>query len=632
MLDIISMRQLTILGIVILVLSGCGPGAVTKESPDQISIDPEQQAREYLLARNYSAAAEEYLLLAEHDTKNTESYRLKAAGAYIEGNEIDPAKQLLADLERKKLTGIQITQNNILHARIAISENSPAAAINWLDIELPVDSSRPLLSTYHETRAIAYEQNEDLDSAVNERLVLEAYLDTAEEFRENYQSIWHLLSQIPVPELEQQRTVSTGDTLGWLELAILTKTMLHNRLNLETAIEAWNQRYPGHAAREYIVPEIFTLTEQVNLQPRQIALLLPFGAQYRDISLAIREGFLAAWYEGSTDNKPIIKIYDTDKQNILATYQNAVADGADFIVGPLEKEAVAELISNGNLPVKTLALNQHDIISEDTTNTDQASVLPAVFQFGLLPEDEAFQAAERAWFDGHAYALVITPETTWGDRLYNAFNSQWEKLGGKILERARISADTQDYSTPVKLLLNIDKSEQRAKELTTIMGRKIDSEPRRRQDADFIFIAATPVMARQLIPQLRYYRADDIDAYSISSVYSGVPDPEADNDINNVVFADMPWVVDPGHVYSPLQQTLNNNWEQNESAYRRLYAFGIDAYRIIPHLGRLFMQNERFEGETGLLKATKDGRIQRQLTWTKFVNGTPQLLDAGSTH
>jgi Putative lipoprotein len=94
----------------------------------------------------------------------------------------------------------------------------------------------------------------------------------------------------------------------------------------------------------------------------------------------------------------------------------------------------------------------------------------------------------------------------------------------------------------------------------------------------------------------------------------------------------MPWVVDPGHLYSPLQQTLNNNLEQDESAFRRLYAFGIDAYRIIPHLGRLFMQNEQYEGETGLLKTTKDGHIQRQLTWTKFVNGTPQLLDTGIIH
>jgi len=366
----------------------------------------------------------------------------------------------------------------------------------------------------------------------------------------------------------------------------------------------------------------------VNIQPQVIALLLPFNEQYRQISHAIREGFLAAWYEAPPD-RPLIRIYDSSAGDIRQVYQTAVHEGAEFVVGPLEKSTVAVLIQEGNLPVRTLVLNQTDNKGAEPAGNTLAPVIPPIFQFGLLPEEEARIAAERAWFDGHAQALIITPDTAWGERIFNTFNAQFNQLGGRIVEHVKVPANTGDYSLPVKQILNIDLSEQRARDLTSLLGRKLYTEPRRRQDADFIFMAAEPVMARQLMPQLQFYRADDIPVYSISSVYSGIFSPQADSDINNIMFADMPWIVDPGHEYSPLQQTLNRNWKQNDSSYRRLYAFGIDAYRIIPHLARLLLQNDRYEGETGSLTVAPDGRIQRKLVWTKFENGTPRLLDAG---
>jgi hypothetical protein len=189
----------------------------------------------------------------------------------------------------------------------------------------------------------------------------------------------------------------------------------------------------------------------------------------------------------------------------------------------------------------------------------------------------------------------------------------------------------QDYSRPVKELLNIENSEQRAKQLTAALRRNIVSEPRYRRDADMIFLAASPLMAQQLVPQLRYFRADSITTYSISHIYTGKYDPEANSDIDNVIFSDMPWVIDPAREYSELQQTLNKTLGQSESTYRRLYAFGIDAYRILPELGRLYAQSGSFQGESGILKLTDQGYVQRESVWAKFTNGTPQLLDTGQT-
>ena len=116
--------------------------------------------------------------------------------------------------------------------------------------------------------------------------------------------------------------------------------------------------------------------------------------------------------------------------------------------------------------------------------------------------------------------------------------------------------------------------------------------------------------------------------YSISSIYTGIINSHADADMNNLIFADMPWIVVPSRNYSSLQTTLNNLRNQSGSNYRRLYAFGIDAYHLIPQLGKLASNSSSsYEGQTGLIKLDSTGKLQRQLTWVKFVDGEPQLID-----
>jgi hypothetical protein len=312
----------------------------------------------------------------------------------------------------------------------------------------------------------------------------------------------------------------------------------------------------------------------------------------------------------------------------MTIYNQAVADGADFIVGPLEKEAVTVLLSGTSLPVRVLALNQVSTNSGQETGTG-ISTLPPVFQFGLLPEDDTFQAADRAWFNGMANALIITHDSNWGDRVFNAFTTHWQTLGGKIVEHVRIADTAEDLAAPVKELLNIDKSELRARELAGVLGKKIQFEPRHRRDADLIFMAAPPVVARQIIPQFRFFGATSIPIYSISGVYSGIHNIEADNDINDVIFADMPWIVDPALENSALQEKLNRNWGQADSPYKRFYALGIDAYHIIPELAELFLNGRgSYSGVTGMLSVTRDGHIQRTPEWVQMVKGIPQLLDS----
>ena len=620
------MRLLKFTCIILILIHGCA--APTRDTSQTLTTQ-EEQAEAYLSSGNYNAAAEEYLSLADKNKKLSERYLLKAAGAYLMGGQTGIAQSTLEQIQNDKLDNIQLAEKNILLSKIALSNNDALLAINKLDFELPDASPDHVRAAFYTARAEAMQMDQQFTNALHARIQLDQYINDPALSESNKQEIWKLLTHLNINELEEvQATVTSNiNFAGWIELAIISKSNLYDQEMLEFSIASWSQRYPNHPAQGMLVQEILELARQANTQPKQIALLLPSNTQYREISNAIREGFLSAWYE-TPGQKPILKIYNYDNQNIVDVYNNAVTDGAEFIVGPLEKEIITTLVDTGNISVKTLVLNQININEPSVTATPSHTTNTAdFFQFGLLPEDEARQAAERAWSDGHANALVITPDTTWGERIYTAFTTRWNELGGIIVEHVRMPAGIQDFSTPVKQLLNIDNSEQRAKELVATLHRKVFSEPRYRRDADIIFLASTPLMGRQIIPQLRYYQANDIVTYSISNINSGTFDPEANSDINGVIFSDMPWMLDPGQEYSLLQQTLNKTWNQNESSVRRFYAFGIDSYRLIAELGRLISQKTTFTGTTGKLRVTEEGHIQRTSVWAKFVNGAPELME-----
>ena len=349
-------------------------------------------------------------------------------------------------------------------------------------------------------------------------------------------------------------------------------------------------------------------------------MLLPLSGKYQKSSTAIRDGFLAAWYLDNLQ-KSEVKIYDANSLNIRDVYQQAVADGVEYVVGPLEKEAVNQLADYGELPVQVLALNRQDLNSEESVNKK-------LMEFGLSPEDEAIQVAEAAMSDGHRLALVITPNIPWGDRIADAFKKRWLELGGGILEQGHFETNTKDFGAPVKELLNIDSSEQRGKELRSKLNIKINNVTRRREDADFIFTAAVPGDARQLFPQFRFHRAGDLPVYSTSHIFTGIVDSAKDTDLNGVMFIDMPWILDTTRQLSIIQDALNRNWSQEKSQYRRLYALGIDAYRLIPEMGRLSVEkNSYLNGETGDLTIGTNNIVKRQLRRAQFIEGKPVPLN-----
>ena len=622
MLHNIRMRILIILPLLLLFLSACIP-TTTKDEDIQISAEikeREENALSLLESGRYSEAAYEYLSLSQKNEERFTFYITKAIDAYVIDKRYTEAYEII---ENNPLDGQDIELNKrivILNAYVELESGRPGATINLLSELSEKNIPMNFKISFYEIFAKANFAYGNYLKAATEQLKLAKYLNSPQMIDDNTRTIWKIFESMPKSELEDFRFAAPDELTSWFELAVINESYKYQLKKLEDAINGWAQRYQNHYAHTLITKELIDKSALLAQRPSKIGLLLPMKGKYKKSAIAVRDGFLAAWYLDKKE-KANIQIYDANSLNIVDAYQQAIKDGVEYIVGPLEKEAIDQLHDNIDTPVKILALNRRDQKKENNNNEN-------LIQFGLSPEDEAMQIAEIAMSDGHKNVLVLASETPLGNRLAETFKEHWIKLGGEISGQTNYIVNTTDFSSPVKELLNIDKSERRAKDLRNKLNIKIHNVERRREDVDFIFTTAVPNDARQLIPQIRFHHADNLPIYSTSHIYTGIIDSAKDIDLNDVIFIDMPWILDSERQLSIIQVVLNRNWSQEKSKYRRLYALGVDAYNLIPDINRLTQEeNSVMLGETGNLTIDSTNVVRRNLRKARFVEGKPLLTN-----
>lgn len=277
-----------------------------------------------------------------------------------------------------------------------------------------------------------------------------------------------------------------------------------------------------------------------------------------------------------------------------------------------------QLVKVRSLEVPVLALN---IIPP------RKSIPDNLYQFGLSPEDEAKQVAEKAWVDGHTRAIALIPQGNWGKRVFSSFRNRFVGLGGEVVEHQTYNTKKYDFSSTIKTLLNIDESNDRRRSMRNALGRKIEFEPYRRQDANFIFLLAKSGLARQIRPQLQFHRASKLPVYTTSHSYSGKPDPKRDQDLEGIIFPDIPWLILNEGTQPLSRELIQETLAAKKPNYGRLYAMGIDSYKMLPHLSRLKSSpRETLDGKTGILSLERGDQIHRQLVWAKMTKGEPEVI------
>jgi len=604
--------------IITLAITGCALDSQRGvRSPEHESLQRAQHAEE---RGDYEAAAREYIALAAETSElKRPAYQLRAATVLLRGNHIEQARRLLGGIDTGTLSANQRVQRQLLAARIALADNNPQQALKLLQPEFPADTPAVLRADRYELLAESHQRLGNLAESARQRVQRESLLDPADEdaLARNQQTVWQALIRIPAEQLKKISIEPAPDEFaGWVQLAQIARTT--DPAAIGAQVDAWQARYPAHPASREIIDLLLARQQQEVLRPERIALLLPLTGAVKESAEALRDGFLAAYFQRSNrDYRPTLRIYDagSDPEAAARAYAQAVEDGSDFVVGPLIKQSVNQIVRSGRIPVPTLTLNYGDA---DRLVSEQ------LYQFGLAPEDEARQVAERAWLDGHNHALVLAPEGEWGDRVLQSFDNDWRQYGGVLLEVQRYPAENNDFTAQIEPLLNLDESARRRQDLEKLLQQPLKFEPRRRQDADVIFMAAFPRQGRLLRPQLKFHYAGNLAVYSTSHIFSGVRNQNADRDMDDIIFCDLPWVLAEDSA-NPLKARTARLWPDSFRQYTRFYALGADAYNIIPHLNNLRQfRYEQYNGETGMLQLSATNRLYRQLQWARFGNGLPR--------
>ncbi|SFC20722.1 hypothetical protein SAMN05216577_103262 [Pseudomonas citronellolis] len=563
---------------------------------------------EQLLQQAATAKPEEAVLL-----------KLSAADLAYQQKDVGRAAQILEQIPMDSLKPAQQIFASTLDAQIALARNKPKAALKAFDHpsfthlgELPVEQqARSGL-----VKAQALAADGQTLAAARERVFVDPLLN-AEASKANHEAIWGLVSSLPVEQL--QPVANEGDLNGWMELARVVKsasTLQEQQANIDT----WRQQNPQHPAAKQL-PDALEKLKSLAAQPlNKIGLLLPQQGQLAGVARALQDGFMAAYYQAqqSGSQQPAIQLYDSSQVRSLDDfYRQAQADGVQLVVGPLEKPLVKQLGDRPQLPITTLALNY----------TDSAQTGPAqLFQFGLSAEDEAREVARKAWDDGQRRAVALVPRGDWGDRVLAAFSRDWQARGGTLIAAEHVDQPVE-LAQQIADLLQLRQSEGRAKRLQGVLDSNVDTQPSRRQDIDFIFLASTPQQARQIKPTLAFQYAGDLPVYATSNLYTGQNNPAQDQDLNGIRFCETPWLLQTGN---PLRQQVVAQWPQAASSLGRLYAMGADAYRLAPRLPELkALPSMQLDGFTGNLSLAPNQRIQRQLPWAEFRNGRAQPLENG---
>ena len=545
--------------------------------------------------------------------------QLKAAGLYIDQGKLEPAQEILRSIPAISASASSRRWIKIHSANIAMALEQPRDALSLLSFSEILPPAEQLIVS--EIRAHAFLNAGYPLEAIKTRVQMDALISDQTQREANHQMIWENLSLLPAATLNQlSESPLNPQLMGWIELAKIAKRSQVDWQYLQQGLSDWRKRYPDHPAAKLFIQDLGKRQIELIDRPKNIAVLLPLTGRYAPIAAAIRDGIMAAYYNHpDTSYRPEIHFIDTGTDvNIWARYQAALAGGAEFIIGPFLKTEV-NLLQQGNLNVPTLTLNYADLTTIAT---------PRLFQFGLLPEDEARQAAEMAFLNGQRHTATLVPEGEWGQRLLIAFQQRFEELVGDIVSSQVYSASANDFKYPIQRLLNLDDSEVRHNRIQRLVKSELKFTPYRRQDVDMIFIAATPRDARQLKPQFKFHYAGELPVYATSHVFSGVLDRNADRDIDDLFYCDMPWVLSD----NPLKQTLEKLWP-GQIHYGRFFALGADAYNLIPYLGRLQAKSwERFSGYTGNIYLDPQQRLHRELLWARFVNGAPRMLDTNNSN
>jgi outer membrane PBP1 activator LpoA protein len=274
----------------------------------------------------------------------------------------------------------------------------------------------------------------------------------------------------------------------------------------------------------------------------------------------------------------------------VAAYGRAVAEGADYVIGPLGRDEVGALFRT-QLTVPVLALNRGNT-APPTGSTS----------FSLAPEDDGVAAAEFLLSRNLRHALVLRDASL--GRAVSAFQEQFQRRGGTVAQILDVGDKPGD--------------------MTAILQAAAQTP----DGVDAIFLALKPAQAIAIAPQLAAAGLAAKPRVSTSQLASADDGP-IDRALDGIAFPSEAWGTRSVSGL-PSPETAAKILPSARGGAARLFAFGHDAWLLTAYLERLATRADgSVQGATGMLRLDGFGNVVRTPAWSTFSGGVAVPLGNG---
>ena len=505
-----------------------------------------------------------------------------AAFAWHEAGDDARARSLATQVDARRVSGASRARLALLNAELALAAQQPAGVQAALAGSDPAALSAALQARWHLASARGLEAGGDALAAAAAAARARADAGLAGEPRQdNRQAIERLLSSLDDARLAASAAaLPAGDPLYNFAGRALVRRGLPLPRPFDSG-QAWNFDQRAAAAADGYRP------------PLKLAVLLPLSGQLAVAAGPVRDGLLAG-YHAESRPRPPIAFYDTlgTPAGAVAAYARAVADGNDFVVGPLGRDEVAAVFAQAEAGVPSLALNRA-----------AAAPPPGHLAFSLAPEDEGIAAADYLLAREHRKVLVIGGTDENGKRAVEAFRARLGERGGEVAAIVGVGEAPGDVSAQLVQAASAG--------------------------ADSVFLAVRAPQARALAPQLALAGLGTRTRVATSQLASGTGKPAEDAALDGIVFPGEAWAA-RGVAGLPAYSQVTAMLPTARGGGARLFAFGHDAWLISAFLERLVTRSDgQLHGATGTLRLDGFGNVVRQPQWSTFSGGVVQPLVGG---
>ena len=624
MLKRLNTTKLISAAVLATVLFGCATAPTpVKETSSQVSLVNATQSPAQYLADAKQAKD------AEHKNR----LLLLAAHAFINQGDTGNAGKTLAAVKPSLVNKPEIlAEHRYLSARVLEQTDNYDQALAQLNYPSQWRLANWQMVSYHQLKARLYQLSKQPIEQAKELTLLATYLPGAEASEVN-DEIWGILQPLHEQTLLSFSQDSSNPTFaGWLQLAYIAKHYAIDPQLLVQQLGNWQQDNPGHPGAKKLPTDLERALNTKPYKPKNIAVLLPLTGPRAAIADTVKQGIISS-YLTNPDDSVSVNFFDTAQGAELAQ-QQAIAAGADFIIGPLlqseveslmQAEAKAEQQANGQTQPLAQTQIQPKVPQLFLNHVDNFTPSNDRFFFALSPTDEALDAAQKLYNDGIEKPLLLASDDAVGRRMAEAFNAKWQELTHEAAEIHYYKRGDEMKVTVQKSLGVIDSKERIAR-IKTLLGSKIEADFRSRRDIDAIYMIAS----NQDLPLLKPFIdvnfsvfAEPVPLYTTSRSRIESQSRAAAQELNNLTISDIPWLLESNAETSEVARL----WPTWGNSQKRLYVMGFDALQLVSKLAQMrALPGYQYSGRSGLLSVSPDGKINRQLSWGRYQRGNLRPL------